>query len=204
METVLVLASRGRPHNLRRFAEAYDRTEAVSKVVVGLDYGDPKTQEYRDLNLHQSFTFLTVGNPNPGACFVQNKIFEAYPNADVYGIVADDVIPTTKHWDVKLAKAAVGGVSFCADGMHDGRFATHPFIDGDLVRKYGFIAPPGLKHLYVDNFWNDVGAETHLKYLDTVRLEHHHWSNDKAPKDETYNHQYAQGDEAVYRGLNHG
>ena len=38
MDCLLVLATRGRPHNLRRFAEAYEDTEAVSTVVVGIDY----------------------------------------------------------------------------------------------------------------------------------------------------------------------
>ena len=208
MDTVLILATRGRPHNLIRFMEAYEEMSSTAKVVVGLDDDDPVLEIYREISksMPKSFQMLMVDNPSPGACVVQNKIFEAMPDADVYGIIADDVVPMTVHWDNELSQAAYKhGVAFCADGMHDGKFATHPFIEGDLVRDYGFIAPDGLKHLYVDNFWFDVGQRDGIKYLPDVRLEHRHWCNGKAPKDDIYNHQYAQGDEAVYRRISvHG
>ena len=201
MDTILILATRERVSWLWRFAKAYEITRATAKVIVGLDEDDPLLANYKDLDLPRNFYRMVVEPHGAGACPVQNAIFDKFPDADVYGIMADDLIPVSMHWDKKLADAA--GKRYLAygpDGMHDERFATHPFLGGDLVRDFGFIAPAGLKHLYVDDFWWDR-ADDRI-YVPDARLEHHHWANGKAEKDGVYRHD-ANHDEKVYRSLGH-
>lgn len=125
-----------------------------------------------------------------GAASHHNKVFEEFPNEPYYASVADDVIPETMNWDVKLKyacmpdKVAVPNEGIDRSATHGAKhFPTHCFIGGDLVRKWGFIAPPVLDHFYVDNWWHDAGEQV---VMPDVHLTHLHFKNGKAEKDETY------------------
>jgi hypothetical protein len=49
------------------------------------------------------------------------------------------------------------------------------------------MAPPKQKHLYLDNFWKDLGlALGTLRYSGSVIVEHMHYSNNKNEQDEGY------------------
>ncbi len=49
------------------------------------------------------------------------------------------------------------------------------------------MSPPEFKHLYIDNYWMELGkAMNNLHYLDNVIIEHMHYINKKAPKDDLY------------------
>jgi hypothetical protein len=46
---------------------------------------------------------------------------------------------------------------------------------------------PKLCHLYIDNYWKDLGSGCDiLKYFDDVIIEHFHYANKKSVKDENY------------------
>ena len=56
---MIILPSRGRPHLVSRFAEAYMRTGATCQVILRVDLDDPRIEEYRavrSLNHGQPFT----------------------------------------------------------------------------------------------------------------------------------------------------
>ena len=49
------------------------------------------------------------------------------------------------------------------------------------------MSPPKQQHLYLDNFWKDLGeALGTLRYLDKVVLEHMHFVVGKSEKDNLY------------------
>ena len=49
------------------------------------------------------------------------------------------------------------------------------------------MAPPAMKHLYLDNFWKDIGNELgSLVYRDDVIIEHMHPFAGKSESDEGY------------------
>jgi len=49
------------------------------------------------------------------------------------------------------------------------------------------MSPPAMKHLYLDNFWRDMGQELgSLRYLDDVIIEHMHFLIGKSEQDAGY------------------
>ena len=188
---MIILPTKGRPHNLRRFISAYVKTRATLPVLVALDGADiaSYTEFFNSLYepIPQQFSFIIMPAGTPiGDIF--NIISSKFCNEPFYGVMADDVVPETEFWDVVLRDACVPDkISWGSDGIQNARLATHPFIGGDLVRKLGWMAPPGVKHWYVDNGWTqlaklaDAGA-----YLPEVKTTHMHPVRDKAPMDETY------------------
>ena len=63
------------------------------------------------------------------------------------------------------------------------------------------MAPPILKHLYLDNFWLDLGnAIDSIHYFDNVVIEHMHPLLEKSSADNTYFESWAtvDHDKAMY------
>jgi hypothetical protein len=60
-------------------------------------------------------------------------------------------------------------------------------FDSNIVRTLGYLAPPELLHLYIDNFWKLLGdfMQT-LRYCPDVVLEHHHYAVRKTNSDPLY------------------
>jgi hypothetical protein len=57
----------------------------------------------------------------------------------------------------------------------------------EVVRALGHMAPPTQRHLYIDNYWRDLGrAAGCLTYLPDVVVEHVHPVAGKAAVDDGY------------------
>jgi hypothetical protein len=108
---------------------------------------------------------------------------------DVIGFMGDDHVPRTNGWDdhVRLALGDRAGVVYGNDLFQGAALPTAVFITADVVRELGFFCPPAQRHLYLDNFWRDLGtAIDRLVYLPDVVIEHVHPAARKAPDDERY------------------
>jgi hypothetical protein len=65
--------------------------------------------------------------------------------------------------------------------------ATAVFMGAPLIRELGYFNVPGCDHLYLDNGWMTVGETLGTRrYLPDVVIEHVHFMNGKAPKDDLY------------------
>lgn len=182
---MIFLPTRARLKNINRFIEAYTKTEATEFVVLLVDKDD---FTYNDLDLNSNFAINYFDKSNIAS--LMNEVFKRYPNEDVYGIMADDVLPETPKWDKILREQAVTHpISWGNDGLHGINLPTHPFLNGDIVRKLGFIAPPELKHCYVDNFWLLLAHTIGGAYCPNVKLTHYHPIVNLAESDDTYKNQ---------------
>ena len=184
---MIILATHKRPDNLKRCIQACKDTEVTERVLVLIDEDD---DSYDSISLPENFTVHRIP---PGSCASRraNIPFELHPDEPYYAIMGDDVVPKTKGWD-KILRARAGGwkVAYCADGIHNQKLATHPFIGGELARAQGFVEEPSMLNWYADNCRMDVGAELGLlDYVEEVQFEHLHHCNGKAPVDETYTKQ---------------
>ena len=67
-------------------------------------------------------------------------------------------------------------------------------MSGDLVRAVGYIFPPGLHHLFVDDVWEGIGRATACwRYDGDVMVRHRHVMSGAAPADDTHRAAYGDG-----------
>jgi len=195
---LIILPTKGRPHSLERFIKAYNDTGGTLPIWVVLDAND--AHRYNDIETPSHWRRISVSaGTSLGGIF--DKIFKKYPDESYYGMVADDVFPETKGWDVTMSTLCQPDkIVWGWDGIQNERLPVHPFIGGNLVRKLGWWAAPGLKHWFVDNVWKNIADSLGCGvYLPDVKMTHLHYVNGGAPVDRTYREQPDHGaDERAY------
>jgi hypothetical protein len=92
--------------------------------------------------------------------------------------MGDDHRPRTVGWDAAYLNALheLGtGIVYGDDRLQGEALPTQCAMTADIVRALGYMAPAGLRHLAVDNFWLDLGRGAGcLRYLPDVVVEHMH------------------------------
>lgn len=182
---MIILPTKGRPENLRRFIRLYKETSATLPIHVIFDSED--SYRYNDVETPNHWKRVSApAGTTLGGIF--ELIFKKYPNELYYGMVADDVAPETSGWDVIMAELCQPDkIVWGCDELQNEKLPVHPFIGGDLVRKLGWWACPGLKHWYVDNVWKSIADALGCGlYLPQVKMIHRHYVNGRAPLDRTY------------------
>lgn len=185
-----LLPSRDRPTSMIRFFKAWRDTEASTRGILCLDDDDyiKHRAAYDALDMPPGWSkevrtrYKSLGDNT-------NAYFWDYRQESFYGLLADDAVPITKHWDRKLIEAAGNdGIACCFDGINNGTgLGSSPCIGGDFVRRNGWIIYPGLARIYGDNILFESAEKLgRLKYLPDVVVEHWHFSTGKSPMDETY------------------
>jgi len=183
--------SRGRPQNIIRLIEAYNKTGATTPVWLRLDEDDAGYQdEYPPLWTVETGKRVPLSG-------IYEEARQNNPDALWYGFLADDVVPITHGWDLSLIDAAGTDGMAVPSGGHGG--TPHFVLGGDLVRDVGFLCLPGLDRLYIDTVWHDIAMKRDvLRYTPKVILEHHHFSNGKALFDKTYKKFHKNEDKIIY------
>lgn len=135
-----------------------------------------------------------------GQADLYNRVFEEFPKLGWYGILADDVVPRTDGWDRALIEiAGTDGLAAPSGGHEDTDIVPHFCLGGDLVREMGWLCLPGLDRIFVDTTWNDIARHKGVfREVPEVMLEHMHFSNGKAPMDETYRKHNKARDREIY------
>ena len=106
------------------------------------------------------------------------------------GFMGDDHCPRTVGWDrayLDSLQELRTGMVYGNDLLQGGKLPTQIAMTSDIVRTLGYMAPPALTHLYVDNFWLNLGNQVGcLRYLPDVIVEHRHPVAGKAKWDAGY------------------
>jgi len=182
--TVLV-PSRGRPHNIQQLLESWESTvTGDTHLIVLVDDDDPTLEEYLKLPVE-----IRVG-PRLRIGGTLNVVApEIATTSRNIGFMGDDHRPRTKGWDEafinELDKLKVG-VVYGNDLAHGVNLATSVTMTSNIVNTLGYMCVPGSIHLFLDNFWMDIGRGTNITYFDDVVIEHVHPLFQKAPSDNTY------------------
>jgi hypothetical protein len=194
---MLIIPSRGRPHNLRRLIDACQITGCVSPAIIRIDDDDSCLPEYRALTLPSGWV-LVVGSRAPLST-IYNEVYQANHQQQCWLFLADDVVPVTPHWDRKLIEiAGSDGMAVPAGGESTGG-CPHFVLGGELVRSIGWLALPGLDRLWIDTVWHDIAEQRGvLRHVPWVTLEHLHFSSGKALFDRTYKKEKKAQDRAIY------
>lgn len=188
MSIAILCPSRGRPERFGEMVEAATRAATEEFVVYcGLDEDDPTLDDYPDLDLVEYFV-----SPRKRLAEWTNRLAKLaiMDGHDILGFLGDDHRHRTYGWDrlIGHAMAEMGsGLVYGDDGLQGERLPTAPFWSADIIRALGWFYPPVLMHLYADDYWlrlaNDLGCR---RYLPQVLIEHEHYCNGKAVKDESY------------------
>jgi hypothetical protein len=187
----VIVPSRGRPAAIRELIHQFQETcTADTEMFVAVDMDDPELERYAEVVLPAERTFLVqqpsgtmVTALNVGACAAANA-------GSAVGFMGDDHRPRTLGWDrayVDALRDLGTGIVYGDDLLQGRRLPTQCAMTADIVRELGYMSPPELTHMYVDNFWLALGEQAQcIRYLPQVVVEHLHPVNGKAQWDEGY------------------
>lgn len=184
MSRVLVIVpTKGRPVKHFEFYDSFKANSTISDLVFVLSLGDI---EYPRI---PGVKYEIIDSPTMSGKL--NTIAVKYANDyDYISFMGDDVRIRTQGWDVKMLDAILStknAVAYGNDLYQGERLPTAVLMDANIVRTLGFMSPPELKHLYIDNFWKELGTRlSSLKYFPDIVLEHMHYAVGKSEKDKTY------------------
>jgi hypothetical protein len=194
-DLVVIVPSRGRPEVLGKLAEAFDQTcTASTSLLVAVDENDPTGNRY----IGAMTATAKLVTPRAVVRLPSTTMVEALNQAALgavnlhtaLGFMGDDHRPRTKGWDAAYLEALreLGtGIVYGNDLLQGENIPTQVAMTSDIVRALGYMAPPALTHLYVDNFWKDLGQQAGcLRYLADVVVEHRHPYAGKAKWDDGY------------------
>lgn len=198
-DLVMICPTKGRPAAMVRLAEQFMETRrAASMLVFVADEDDPQLPEYQAARSEfWSSALEMLSFPSAGRAGCVTPLNAAWwelandgADAFAYGFMGDDHWPVTPGWDVSLVEALRelgAGLVYGNDLHHGERLPTAVAMTADIPRALGYLAPPTFRHLYVDNYWLELGRGVGaIRYLPDVVIEHRHPIAGKAPMDHRY------------------
>lgn len=196
-DLVVVVPSRGRPEAAHELCRAFEETCVLdTQLVFAIDERDVSSiHDYPFVN--QTTTWWSASSTMVEALnmrsadLVSGKMSEGLiPPPFAIGFMGDDHRPRTLGWDRAYVDALSDlgtGIVYGDDLFQGRRLPTQCAMTADIVQTLGYMAPPALTHLYVDNFWLSLGEQAQcIRYLPDVVIEHRHPVVGKAQWDEGY------------------
>ena len=186
-DILVILPSRGRPEKAKEAIDSWQKTETgYSQLLVCTDHDDPLAKNYPQ---YYNVNYRQANRSYIGDIINQVSKDEIY---DYYAFIGDDHRFRTKGWDQlaieTIEKKGNGwGIVYGNDLLQGEKLATAAIVSGNIVRALGYMSLPGLHHLYIDNFWMEIGRGIdRLFYVPEIVIEHMHFSVGKSEKDDLY------------------
>lgn len=194
-DLLVIVPSRGRPENIARLWEAWqDTATGRAYLLVCIDEDDPAEPEYVAHHRHHLRRYmLSTRHRNGFAPRLNDEArlaADPMTRADPFALASwgDDHVPHTHGWDAALVDALheLGtGYAYGNDLFQGPNIPTAWAQTSDIVRTLGWMTPPPLAHLYVDNAVFDLGhAIGRIRYLPEVIIEHLHPATGKVEWDQ--------------------
>lgn len=184
-DLLVIVPSRGRPHNIRRLQQAWEDTGATADLLVPIDDDDPCVDEYP--------SDITVRGPRQrfGPSVNDHAVRAARSGRYKFiGSMGDDHIPRTPGWDAAVCSALEEmspGIVYPDDLWQREALSTVVFMSASIINATGSMCPAGLIHMFIDNVWMQWGRLAGcLRYLPEVVIEHMHPHAAKADHDASY------------------
>jgi hypothetical protein len=211
-DLTILTPTRGRPGNARRLRDAVTETAPGALLMLGVDADDADLVAYQALARPGCQIRVLAATERRGMVAALNMMASAIdPVVPFIGFLGDDHVPRTPGWDRLLCDAITaqgGGIAYGNDHVHGPGLATAAVMDARIPRTLGYMAPPTLAHLFVDNVWMDWGRGVgNLAYVPGVVIEHLHPIVGKAEWDAGYvavNGPLESADRAAYESYRDG
>jgi hypothetical protein len=193
----ILLPTRGRPDNLDRFITATVLTAVDWHLYLRLDYDDPEWPGYEKVlaewpHYQNQITVVQGERIGFGASLNELAARAERDGVSHVGMFGDDVVPETEHWDTRLVEALGEdlGVAYGDDGLRDKHqpdLPTHYITQTEVYRRLGYLSPPTIRHLFLDNVARDVGRYLGNFVFVPVTIKHlHPWAEGEHIDDATY------------------
>jgi hypothetical protein len=194
MSMIVMTPTRNRARKIRQLMDVWPRTVTRPDTTLELyvDDDDEQLPDYRVIV--DEFSDLGVSmfvSPRQQLGPMLNRYaLQVAERCDVIGNIGDDHRPRTVGWDEKLHDAVMANdpAIVYGDDLYQGKnLPTAVFMSPSVVRTLGYMVPPGMIHLYLDDFWRDLGnAAGILHYRPDIVIEHMHPGINKAGWDHIY------------------
>lgn len=188
---LIIVPSMGRPKNAQRLLDqilATTTSDDEVYITFAVDHSDPTQYNYPVLHTEE-----VVGGSMVKAL---NEVAVAQADDFEYlAFLGDDTLPHGD-WYAKVMEALQSqknSIVYGNDLIHGEGLPTSVFMDANIVRTLGYMAPPNQRQLFVDNYWKALGVGLGtLQYLPETIIEHLHPIVQKAPSDASYEQAYSQ------------
>ena len=181
---LVIIPARGRPDKAEFAFHELKRLSKISDFMIGLD--DDDADNYPEID-----GVIREVNPRLKMNGTLNLLATKY--ADKYETITfmgDDHVVRTDGWDEKLyepIKTRGFGISYGNDLFQGENLPTMVMMSTNIIKELGFMAPPKLIHLFMDNFWKVFGQVLGcLDYKGDVIIEHMHYMAGKSKVDAQY------------------
>lgn len=189
---LVIVPSRGRPDNVAELVKVFGETRSYAELLIVVDDDDELLERY-ELVMEDTpdWARLEIGPRKRLGPTLNDFAIKNVPAYDILAFMGDDHRPRTHHWDQRLAGAIARtggvGVSYGNDLIQGPNLPTAVWMSSCIVETLGYMVPPGMVHLYLDDFWKALGMRLQrLTYISDVIIEHMHPVAGKAPWDERY------------------
>lgn len=188
---VMLAPTRGRPAGAAELVDAFEETTARTRgasLVLVVDEDDPALPRYEALG----YPGMIVGpRLRLGPTLNRWAPVAVELGAEAVGFLGDDHRPRTPGWDglmlAEVRRGSGGAVVYGDDGFQHERIPTAVVIAARLIALLGWMVPPGMVHLYLDDWWKRLGEDMgELRYLPHVLIEHMHPHAGKGVMDAGY------------------
>lgn len=186
---LIICATRERTNKINDCIDAWRETTAGrSDFLICLDNDDPQLEEYK--KILPKDVLVDVGDRVRLIGSV-NRAFREHPDYAYYGFIGDDHHFKTKDWDdifIKEIENMGGhGIVYGDDLLQGANLATAYVVSRSIPEAIGYMAPPQLIHLCMDDYYMDLGRELDLlRYIPEVVIEHMHPAAKKSEFDQRY------------------
>lgn len=195
MNLLVLVPTRGRPYNACRLEHARQATCSTAgqdseagrvDFLYVVDDDDPVVEEY----VHADLPSLAIIHRQRLGATLNFMASQHVHRYDAVGFMGDDHLPRTLGWDKRILEALDHDgprIVYGNDLLQGPNLPTAVFMSSRIIRAAGHMVPPGMVHLYLDNYWKALGERLGgLIYLDDVVIEHLHPAAGKADMDDGY------------------
>lgn len=188
-----MIPTRCRVRKIRQLIEVWTDTVTRPDTTCELyvDDDDPQLDDYLNLQADAPPAFsVHIGPRDQLGPMLNRHALDVATRCDVIGNIGDDHRPRTHGWDALIhdAVAAETPCMLYGDDLLQGeRLPTAIFMSPQIVTTLGYMVPPGMIHLYLDDVWRELGnAAGCLRYRPDIIIEHMHPGANKAGWDPIY------------------
>jgi hypothetical protein len=181
-DVLVIVPTRGRPDSSVEFHKEFLEKSLISDLMFAIDEDDADNYPRIDGVLYEV-------NPRMGMNGTLNHVAVKYADQYKYiSFMGDDHRIRTNGWDIVMTEKINGfGLAYGNDLFQKAALPTAITMSSNIIKSLGFMAPPKQKHMYLDNFWLDLGNKLEaLHYMEDVIIEHLHFGAKKSEMDATY------------------